>query len=414
MSTSSSRYDVEENRRRRQRAVVAARQEADQVRAQIADLRRRVVAAAASYGFDQRVVTVAEPSAPISNEDVEGHQRFLAALRVALVGGEQALAAVAHQARTTEMLGALAASYDPNVALEASDSTLTESSTIERLEKAEVEERSAVAIRVMARLHDAVGDDRRREVESLASSLVTASRSRAEGLEMELRRVVQTANEEAEQCEAERLEAARLRVALLGLEGDEVAQADALLSVVEAGRGRLTASLRRQVAVARERSEQVDDRQYAADTTVAVLERLGYEVEEGFETAFVEDGTFYFQRGNWGDYVVRLRVDADQSRLDFDMRRMDDGGSTDVIATEVRDHEMERAWCDAVPELVGALAEEGIDLDVEQRPPRPGRLATVPRERVGLRGDESAITDRDQATEVARRTERTQQEKPLS
>ena len=43
------------------------------------------------------------------------------------------------------------------------------------------------------------------------------------------------------------------------------------------------------------------------------LKDLGYEVEDIPDTLFVEGGVVHFRRKGWGDYMIRMRVDAKKS-----------------------------------------------------------------------------------------------------
>lgn len=396
MSSSSSRYRIEENRRRRQRQVAASRSEARALEAQLQALRQRAAELAESYGFSRTDVTIGDAGrAPTSDEDVEGHTRHVSRLREILAAGERSLAAAVEKARTAEMLDSLAQSYVPaqtTDTTEAKAAGAARSTAGAEKDSTAVAEREALVERLLGRLDPGVTDERRERARTLAAELVTAASGRADALEDELRLAVQQANVEAHRLDEARARARTLRDSLTGLEGDEVAAMDRRLAEVEVGTTDVSQELEAEVAAVRRRAEAEQDQRYAAETTVQVLERLGYEVEEGFETAFVEDGTVYFQRGNWGDYVVRVRVDADEARLDFDMVRASDDPD-DAAATadqSVRDQEMEQTWCDSVPELVGALAEEGVALDIEQRPARKHGLRTISRDLVHLgqgRGD---------------------------
>lgn len=102
----------------------------------------------------------------------------------------------------------------------------------------------------------------------------------------------------------------------------------------------------------------------AADAAARVLERslqdLGYEVEGIVETLFVEGGVAHFQKSGWGDYFVRLRVDAARGSVNFNVVRAgqpgEDRRQEDMLAEE--------RWCAEFPRLRETLALRGIAIDV--------------------------------------------------
>lgn len=364
--------------------MAQARVEAQKIERRLAQLRDEIAGAAAAYGIETSELTIPILAAPASDEDEAAHRRHVTDLEALHARVRRDLDGRVRQARSAEMLADLVTTFDPTVVV-AADSGSAEPSAVSD-DGVTAAERCRTATRIVGRLRGDVSAPRQARAQELAEEIVGSGPGRADGLILELRRLVQDANAEAEVADAERSEAARLRTDLFGLDDDRVAEVREQLAKVERGETKLSPALRRQVESAQEEAKVDDDRRYAAETTVTVLERLGYEVEEGFETAFVEDGTVHFQRGNWGDYVVRLRVDADQARLDFDLVRMADERESGSEADAVRDREMEASWCEAVPELVEVLAGEGLNLDIDQRPPRPGRLRTVVRDRIHLRG----------------------------
>lgn len=392
MSSTSSRYAVERNRRRRQLQVAASRAEARSLEAQIQALRQRVASLAESYGFSSTDVSIGNAARPpASDEDVEGHARHVNSMRDVVAAAERSLSVVVERARTAEMLHSLAASYVPASAADEVEVEDKADGTPAAIGRGDdhvdwLAEREDLVQRVLQRLDADVTDEHMERARALAAELITATESRADALEDELRLVVQQANGEARKQAEASARARELRDTLRGLEGQEVETIDRRLAEIETGDRALTEDLDTEVAAVRRRAEEQQDQRYAAVTTVQVLERLGYEVEEGFETAFVEDGTVYFQRGNWGDYVVRVRVDADEDRLDFDMVRATDKPEGAAVNDDqsVRDQEMEQTWCDAVPELVDALAQEGVALDIDQRPARKHGLRTISRDLVRL------------------------------
>ena len=100
------------------------------------------------------------------------------------------------------------------------------------------------------------------------------------------------------------------------------------------------------------------------DAAALVLEQslkdLGYAVEDIEETLFVEGGVAHFQRAEWGDYFVRLRIDPKRSSMNFNVVR---AGTTG----EDRQHEdllAEERWCSDFPKLFETLKARGIPINV--------------------------------------------------
>jgi len=102
-------------------------------------------------------------------------------------------------------------------------------------------------------------------------------------------------------------------------------------------------------------------REIAGVLVAEVLSDLGYEVEPIAETLFVAGGVAHFQRAEWGDYYVRMRVDPVTSNVNFNMVRTADATAPPDAAQRKRDEAMEAAWCAGIPKLLAELAARGID-----------------------------------------------------
>ena len=132
-----------------------------------------------------------------------------------------------------------------------------------------------------------------------------------------------------------------------------------------------------------------------------VLHDLGYQVEEIGSTLFVEGGVVHFRRASWGDYMVRMRVDAKASSANFNVVRAVSEGNNE---RSVLDHVAEDRWCSEFPALLKALAAYGVALDVT-RHLAPGELPVqlVERERLPRFAD----TDTNDAAQTAQPKSRT-------
>ncbi len=94
------------------------------------------------------------------------------------------------------------------------------------------------------------------------------------------------------------------------------------------------------------------------------LKDLGYQVEEISNTLFVEGGVVHFRRQGWGDYMVRMRVNAGGAGANFNVVRAAKEGDTGHSA---QDHIAEDRWCAEFPALLKALEVRGVKLDVTRR-----------------------------------------------
>lgn len=133
-----------------------------------------------------------------------------------------------------------------------------------------------------------------------------------------------------------------------------IAQAEALAAELRQHIQRLNQHHRR-------REEQDAARRYAQRVIGETLEELGYDVETGFATLFVEGGVAHVQKPEWGDYYVRLRVKPETGDLNLNVVRVSDDGRAAVSNEQARrDQEMEESWCAAHRELLQRLEQRGI------------------------------------------------------
>lgn len=127
----------------------------------------------------------------------------------------------------------------------------------------------------------------------------------------------------------------------------------------------LAAELRRRIQQLnhqhRQREEQSAARRYAQQVIGETLTELGYEVEPGFSTLFVEGGVAHIQKPEWGDYYVRLRVKPEVGDLNLNVVRVG-GDDRAAVSNEQarRDREMEEQWCAAHRALLERLEARGI------------------------------------------------------
>ncbi len=102
----------------------------------------------------------------------------------------------------------------------------------------------------------------------------------------------------------------------------------------------------------------------AAVIVEKALQDLGYQVEEIGATLFVEGGVVHFKRQSWGDYMVRMRVNAKTSEANFNVIRAVAEQNNEV---SLLDHLAEDRWCSEFPALMQTLAARGVHLKVTRR-----------------------------------------------
>lgn len=110
------------------------------------------------------------------------------------------------------------------------------------------------------------------------------------------------------------------------------------------------------------------EEQAVQEASAVVLEQtlkdLGYQVESVSDTLFVEGGVIHFRRQDWGDYQIRLRLNAQESTANFNVVRAVDAGNNE---RSVLDHIAEDRWCAEFPALLDSLAKRGLHLTVTRR-----------------------------------------------
>ena len=126
----------------------------------------------------------------------------------------------------------------------------------------------------------------------------------------------------------------------------------------------LASELRRRIQLYIEDTQRRLVEEATATIVQQSLEDLGYQVEEIGETLFVEGGVAHFRRRDWGDYMVRLRVDPRGTGANFNVVRAVDADNREP---GVADHLAEDRWCAEFPALLSALEARGVRLAVTRR-----------------------------------------------
>jgi hypothetical protein len=256
------------------------------------------------------------PAGPAGDDDARGDadwNAYLGALDAAVAELEALLASAGGRfgerlrAVATAAAGAAAPGID-----ELLSAYVLQREMQDGLDPRETERLRATAARVLSRLPLAAGEDVPAELEALARAIVLApSLDRAETLAVELRHAVQQRRES--------------------------------------------------VAAAQAR----DDQEAAALVLEQSLRDLGYEVEDIEATLFADGGTVHFRRAGWESYFVRLRVDAREATVNFNVIRA--RGDEESSERRRQDALAEDRWCAEFPRLLQTLAARGLRLDVTRR-----------------------------------------------
>jgi hypothetical protein len=260
-----------------------------------------------------------QPGLPADTGDPQAVQHYIAGLHAAIDEVDRRRKALAEQAAADEGLRNLMAAVgsavtaQPRTAAEVLALHARQATALHRAPAATAESRRAAAERVLGRLATLEAAEVPADLEALMRAVLEApGETRAEALLMELRARVQRLNDERT----------------------------------------------RDAAAAQENRK----REIAGEIVADTLADLGYEVEPIAETLFVEGGVAHFQRADWGDYYVRMRVDPAANSINVNMVRVTEGGPQADPATRRKDEEMESAWCAGLPKLLEELSARGVDV----------------------------------------------------
>ena len=156
------------------------------------------------------------------------------------------------------------------------------------------------------------------------------------------------------------------RIAHLGAAPQQLAELAKELDAAPPGERAdlLATELRRNIQLHIETVQKRMVQEATATVVEQSLKDLGYQVEEVTDTLFVEGGVVHFRRRVWGDYMVRMRVNAKAEQANFNVIRAVEAGANEI---SVQDHIAEDRWCAEFPALLKALEARGVMLNVTRR-----------------------------------------------
>jgi hypothetical protein len=214
-------------------------------------------------------------------------------------------------------------------------------------------------------------------LETRARAVILAEDSaRAELLADELRREIQHYRQAQAQTAADTGQAAAWLEKLTIHESFAQEESDERLRLrlqaVAAGLLPLDATTREE-AGKRVVALEAEMRERETQAAAAVLEQslldLGYQVEAVRDTLFAEGGMTHFQRPGWGKHYVRLRVNAQDNSVNFNVVRARAETADSYAASQQKrqDFMAEERWCAEFPRLMATLAARGMKIDVTRR-----------------------------------------------
>lgn len=131
-----------------------------------------------------------------------------------------------------------------------------------------------------------------------------------------------------------------------GAQLDAAASAAAMIALIESGQALLAQAQQQQAATARRRA------------ILGGLAKLGYEVHEGMETAWANDGRVVIKKSSVPGYGVE--VGGQSGRMQVRVV------STEANRDVSRDRDVESMWCGEFGQLQDLLAAQGDELQIER------------------------------------------------
>ncbi|MGH3911370.1 MAG: hypothetical protein ACRDRM_11130, partial [Pseudonocardiaceae bacterium] len=140
----------------------------------------------------------------------------------------------------------------------------------------------------------------------------------------------------------------------------------AALESVVAGRRELDSELHTDALAACERVRAEQESGYVRDALTRGLEKLGYQVDQGFDTFTGQGARLRLARDEWPEHAVSMVVDSGEVRAMVVRTEIADGDDAMRL-----DLEREQQWCADFEELRDRLVGDGLRLDVQRLVP-PG------------------------------------------
>ncbi|MGH3796889.1 MAG: hypothetical protein ACRDSP_18600 [Pseudonocardiaceae bacterium] len=213
---------------------------------------------------------------------------------------------------------------------------------------------------------DVPTDDRAEVLAAVARVRECATPAERQGWLAELRVRVRQANEEAALRREQAGTAATMLQALAESTGPRTVQLRAELEGVVAGRRVLDPALRQDALAACEQVRAERENGYVRESLTRAFQKLGYQVDQGFDTFTGEGSRLRLVRDQWAEHAVSVVVDGAELRTMVVRTESTEGADADRV-----DLEREQQWCADFEELREQVAVDGLRLDVHRLVP-PG------------------------------------------
>ncbi len=144
------------------------------------------------------------------------------------------------------------------------------------------------------------------------------------------------------------------------------------LELVRVGAIPFSVELDTLVTAALNKSEQTAKAELQASATEiikATLADLGYDVAPIEETLFAKGGKVFFRKTGWNDYCVKLTVRPGESKMNFNVVRLESSQSDREVKSRDSDLAAENAWCSGYQQFVDTLAARGLDTNLTRHLP---------------------------------------------
>ncbi|HEY2766583.1 MAG TPA: hypothetical protein VGJ13_21610 [Pseudonocardiaceae bacterium] len=208
---------------------------------------------------------------------------------------------------------------------------------------------------------DVPADDRAEVLAAVAQVRECRTAAERQSWLAELRVRVRVANGAAERRREQTGTAATMLQALADSGGPRAVQLRAELADVVAGHRVLDPGLRQEALAACAQVRAERESGYVRESLARALEKLGYQVDQGFDT-FTGDGSrLRLVRDQWPEHAVSMIVDGAELRtmvVRTESAEGDDAARLDL--------EREQQWCTDFEELREQVAVDGLRLDVQR------------------------------------------------
>ena len=273
------------------------------------------------------------------------------------------LAGRVHQARSALGLARVRSTFAATHRLATESKQGGSAAAIRQQASPERADASVAVSTLLGRLSAHISDAHRDTIGQAARRVLDAPAGRRRMLLTQLRLEIQRANEVASARRQAVRQVDEWRERLLGLEGAEAEQLDAVLRQ-HREQGVAPAHLAQQVDHVVARATEAEDREYALGVIREELENLGYEVEVGFDTAGSDGQTMLLRNPAMVDgYLVS--VTAEGAGLRNEVVREANDPSDGALGSEngkrqQTDEEMQTTWCQHLAKALAAAERRGV------------------------------------------------------